>query len=352
MQKLKIVLCGGGTAGHIMPHVALIEELKKVFDEIHYIGSVGGMEKGIMSVIPDVIYHEITCVKFRRSLSPKNLAIPFKLTQGVIQAKKLLNTIKPAVIFSKGGYVSVPVVWAAPKDCKVFVHESDMSMGLANKLCQNRANKILCTFSTLAQKLKKGMHTGTPLRSSIYRGNKQKIFDELKIGRRKVILVMGGSLGAKRINEVLRETLGRLLVKYDIIHITGKGNIDTRYNYPDYHQFEFRTDIPDIYAASDLVVTRSGSNAICELAALKKPMLLIPLPKAESRGDQIQNAQYFFENGLAEVLYQEDLDAERLYESIMNLEKNKQKYITNLQKMPNLDGTRKVLDIITSSIKS
>ena len=350
MQKIKIVLCGGGTAGHIMPHIALIDGLKKIFDEIHYIGSVGGMEKGIMSVMPDVIYHEIKCVKLRRSLSPKNLGIPFKLMQGVFQAKKLLKIINPAVIFSKGGYVSVPVVWAAPKDCKVFIHESDMSMGLANKLCSNRANQVLCTFSALAQKLKKGIHTGTPLRSSIYKGSKEKIFNELNLGRRKVVLVMGGSLGSKKINEVLREILNRLLVKYDIIHITGKGNIDTRYNYADYHQFEFRTDIHDVFAASDIVVTRAGSNAIFELAALKKPMLLIPLPKTQSRGDQIENSQFFSSNGLSEVLLQDDLTASKLYDSIISLDQNKQKYINNMQSMPNPDGTKRVLEIILSAI--
>ena len=352
MQKLKIVLCGGGTAGHIMPHLALIDGLKKIFDEIHYIGSIGGMEKGIMASNPNIIYHEIVCIKLRRSLSVKNLAIPFKLTQGVLQAKKILKSIKPDVIFSKGGYVAVPVVWAANKRCKIFIHESDMSIGLANKLCIKRAEKVLCTFSLLADKLKKGIHTGTPLRQLIYKGNKQKIFNELNLGRRKVILIMGGSLGAKKINEVLRETLSRLILKYDIIHITGKGNIDTRYNYPDYHQFEFRTDIHDIFAASDLVITRAGSNAIFELAALKKPMLVIPLPKAQSRGDQIENAQFFSDNNIAEVLFQEDLTSSKLFDSIMSLEKNKQKYIDNIQKMSDIDGTQKVLDIISSAITS
>lgn len=308
------------------------------------------MEKGIVSVIPDIIYHEINCVKLRRSLSPKNLFIPFKLMQGIFEAKKILKNIKPCVIFSKGGYVSVPVVWAAPKDCKVFIHESDMSMGLANKLCLNRANQVLCTFPALAQKLKKGIHTGTPLRALIYKGNKQKIFEELNLGQRKVVLFMGGSLGSKKINEVLRETLDRLLVKYDIIHITGKGNIDTRYNYADYHQFEFRTDIHDVFAASDTVVTRAGSNAIFELAALKKPMLLIPLSKAESRGDQIENAEFFSSNGLAKVLYQEELTSSNLYDSIMDLEQNKQKYINNMQKMFNPDGTKKVLEIISKAV--
>ena len=350
MQKAKIVLCGGGTAGHIMPHLALIDGLRKIFDEIHYIGSVGGMEKTLMSNVPGVIYHEIICAKLRRSLSLKNLVIPIKLTQGFIQARKLLRKIKPNVIFSKGGYASVPVVWAAPKDCKVFIHESDMSLGLANKICQPKARNVLLTFDNL--NIKKGIYTGMPLRHQIYYGNKQKIFEQYNIGKRKILLVMGGSQGSKMINQTLRQVLDKLILKYDIIHITGKGNLDNRYNNQGYYQLEFCDNIYDIYAASDIVVSRAGSTAISELAALNKPMLLIPLPKKQSRGDQIQNAQYFSEQGIAKVLLQENLTPQSLYDNILSLDENKHQYVQKMQKIKYPDGRLKVLQILSDAIKN
>lgn len=332
-----------------MPHLALIDGLKKIFDEIHYIGSVGGMEKTLMSNVPGVIYHEIVCAKLIRSLSLKNLAIPFKLTQGFFQARKLMKEIDPDVIFSKGGYASVPVVWAAPKKTKIFIHESDMSLGLGNRLCLPKADKVLLTFEN--PKIKKGVYTGMPLRSQIYYGNEQKIFGQLNIGQRKVLLVMGGSLGSKKINEVLRQTLDKLILKYDIIHITGKGNIDSRYNYKGYHQLEFCSNINDIYAASDIVVSRAGSTAINELLALKKPMLLIPLPKTQSRGDQIQNAKYFSDLGVAKMLLQEDLTPQSLYENIIDLDNNRLKYIQKMQSVKYADGRQRVLEILSEALK-
>ncbi|HEY8419630.1 MAG TPA: UDP-N-acetylglucosamine--N-acetylmuramyl-(pentapeptide) pyrophosphoryl-undecaprenol N-acetylglucosamine transferase [Clostridia bacterium] len=350
MRKTKIVLCGGGTAGHIMPHLALIDGLKKYFDEIHYIGVVGGMEKKLIGNARDVIYHEIVSAKLIRALTLKNLAIPFKLTQGFIQARKLLKEINPDVIFSKGGYASIPVVWAAPRGCKVFIHESDMSLGLANKICLSRADKVLLTFENA--KIKKGIYTGMPLRPQIYYGNKQKIFDKYNIGQRKVLLVMGGSLGAKKINEVLRQTLDKLTLRYDIIHITGKGNIDSRYNYQGYFQIEFCDNIHDVYAASDLVVSRAGSTAINELLALKKPMLLIPLPKDQSRGDQIQNAEYFKKLGLAKVLLQEDLTPQTLYESVIYLDAYKSQFVQKMQSIKYPDGRLKTLEILANAIKN
>lgn len=332
-----------------MPHLALIDGLKEIFGEIHYIGSVDGMEKSLIANLDDVFYHEIVCAKLRRSLSPKNLAIPFKLAQGIFQARKLMKKIKPDVIFSKGGYAAVPVVWAAPKNCKVFIHESDMSLGLANRLCLPKADKVFLTFDNL--KLKKGIYTGMPLRTQLYKGNKQKIFDQLKIGRRKVLLVMGGSQGSKKINDALRQIIDKLIIKYDVIHITGKGNLDGRYNYSGYHQLEFCQNINDIYAASDIVVSRAGSTAISEFIALKKPALLIPLSKKQSRGDQIQNAKYFCEQGLAKMLLQEDLTPQSLYDNIVSLEADRQRYIQNMQNVKYPDGRIKILKILSSAIK-
>ncbi|HEY8443742.1 MAG TPA: UDP-N-acetylglucosamine--N-acetylmuramyl-(pentapeptide) pyrophosphoryl-undecaprenol N-acetylglucosamine transferase [Clostridia bacterium] len=350
MRKTKIVLCGGGTAGHIMPHLALLDGLKKFFDEIHYIGCVGGMEKNLMANQRGVIYHEIVSAKLIRALSLKNLAIPFKLAQGYFQARKLLKEIKPDVIFSKGGYAAVPVVWAAPKGCKVFIHESDMSLGLANKICLPKADKALLTFENPA--VKKGVYTGMPLRKQIYFGDKNKILNKFNIGNRKVLLVMGGSLGSKKINETLRQILDKLIPRYEIIHITGKGNIDEKYNFKGYHQIEFCGDIHDVYAASDLVVSRAGSTAINELLALKKPMLLIPLPKDQSRGDQIQNAEHFKRLGVAKVLSQEDLTPQTLYDNIIALDNEKSKYFQKMNAIRYPDGRDKVLQILSEAIKN
>lgn len=348
---LKIVLCGGGSAGHIMPHLALIDGLKKIFDEIHYIGSRGGIEKDIISPNIEIFYHEITCAKLRRKLSLKNFLIPINLAKGIFETRKLLKKIKPDIIFSKGGYVSVPVIFGANKHCPIFIHESDMSLGLANKLCVRKADKILTAFEATANKYKKGVHTGIPLRPDIYSGNREKIFKELGIGHRPVLVIMGGSLGSQKINEVLRASLNRLLIKFDIIHLTGKGNIDTRYNNPNYFQFEFRMDIKDIFAAADIIVSRAGSTTIFELAALKKPMLLIPLPKDESRGDQILNAKYFEERKYSNVLMQENLTATKLIDAITYVYNNKNIYINNLKNLNDIDGTQKILDLICEKIR-
>jgi len=341
---LKIVLTGGGTAGHVMPHLALMDSLKTKFSKIYFIGSRFGIEKQIIQKAK-IPYYGITTVKYSRNFTFKNLAIPFKLLKGKSEAKKVLKKLAPDIIFSKGGFVSVPVVLAA-KSLKipVVLHESDFSMGLANKICAKFCKKVLTTFENTAKTVKdnKGVFCGAPIRQKLYQGSKTKCKEQLNINSNlPVLLVMGGSSGARAINEVLRQSLENLK-NYNIIHIAGKGNLNASIKNTNYFQLEFCDNIEDFFAAADLIVSRAGSNAIYEFLALKKPALLIPLPKTASRGDQILNARYFFKKGFSLVLEQENLTVQSLTEEISNLEKQKHVLIFNMEKAENKDGTEKI----------
>lgn len=347
----KIVLTGGGTAGHVMPHIALLPYLKNSFDEIHYIGSYDGIERRIISRYNSIIYHGIDCAKLVRSFTLKNLTIPVHLINGYAEARKILAEIKPDVLFSKGGYVSVPPVLAAPKSCPVIIHESDFTVGMANRISIKKASLVLTAFSSTASKIKKAEHVGCPIRQELYSGDKSKVLREFSLsGHKPILLAMGGSLGAKAINDALRAALPRLLSIFDIIHITGKGHINASYNYPNYIQIEFRPELADFLAAADVVVSRAGAGAIFELAATKKPMLLIPLPKGASRGDQIQNARYFELKGMANVLPQENITSDTLVQSILTTYHSKDKLLTAISQERTLDGTKLILDKILSFV--
>ncbi len=310
----KIVFCGGGTAGHVMPNIALIEKLKDKA-EIHYIGG-NGIEKDIIKKYPFITYHEIRTTKLIRKLTLKNLCIPFQLISAINNAKKVLKDIKPDVIFSKGGFVSVPVVLAHGK-IPVLGHESDYSMGLANKLIYPRCKTMFFSFKSTATKYnKKGVYSGTPIRQEIFNGNKTKLLNGLKINNGfKNILVVGGSTGAKAINDVVVENLDELTKKYNIFHITGK-NKGKKISHKNYYQFDYVNNMGDFLSASDLIISRAGSNAIFEFLALKKKMILIPLPLDQSRGDQILNAKHFEQNNWAKVILQENLNKDTLLNTI------------------------------------
>lgn len=347
---MKIVLTGGGTAGHVMPHLALLENLKTKFDEIYYIGSFLGIEKDIIKkqTIP---YYGITTVKLKRKFDLSNLAIPFKLLKGIFQAKKTLKKLMPDIVFSKGGFVSVPVVMAAKKlKIPVVLHESDITVGLANKICTRYCVKVLTTFESTAKTIKKnkGVFTGAPIRPKLYKGERERGLRSLNFGSLKpVLLVVGGSSGAVKINEILRKSLSRL-DKYNIVHITGKGNLVKELESSSYRQIEFSENIEDIFAAADLVISRAGSNAITEFLAIKKPMLLIPLPKGTSRGDQVLNSEYFKNKGYCLILQQADLTLQNLTDKINELERKKQILKYNMDNAKNTDGTKKIfLEIIS-----
>ncbi len=344
-----IVLCGGGTAGHIMPHIALLPELKKHFDKIYYIGT-NGMEKEIISRT-GIEFYEIDTPKFDRKLSLKTLTIPFKLFKSISKTKKILKKINPSIIFSKGGYVSIPVAIAGKKlKIPVVSHESDLSMGLANKIIYRYADAMCTAFEKTAQGKKKCIVTGIPIRDELKFGDKQKIFKLFEHDETlPTVLFIGGSLGAKAINDVVEKNLEKLTKKYNIIHIVGKNGKE--YKKQNYLSVKFVDNIGDYFASADVCVSRSGANSIFELITLLKPVLLIPLPKGTSRGDQVENAKLLQEKGLAYMLLQENLNCQTLIDSIDNVFKNKDELIKNLGKQNIYNATEKIVDILVKTAK-
>lgn len=349
-----IVLCGGGTAGHVMPNIALLKHLKKHFKNIYYIGSYNGIEKEIISEQKDIKYFGITAVKLIRGLNLKNLAIPFKLIKGYTEAKQILKELNPDIIFSKGGYVSVPVTFAAKAlHIPVVAHESDFNLGLANKLILKTCTKMCCSFEETAKTLKnKGVFTLSPVRESLFLGNANNAKEKCGFNNSKqTILVIGGSLGAKAINQAMFEIANEITKNYNVIHIFGKGNLNKNIKIKNYYQIEFTPNIEDYFALADLVVSRAGSNAINEFLVLNKPMLLIPLPKGNSRGDQILNAQNFTEKGFALTLNQENLTPKTLLEYINKLKSESNKIKQNQLKFKGKNGTENILKVILNSVK-
>ena len=293
----KIVLTGGGTAGHVTPNIALIPTLQEAGYEVHYIGSYEGIEKTLISEM-GIPYYGISSGKLRRYLSAKNFTDPFRVIKGFSQAKQLMKEIQPDIVFSKGGFVTVPVVKAAAsRNIPVIIHESDMTPGLANKLCNKHAMKVCCNFPETVELFPKGkaMLTGSPIRKELTTGDRASGLNLCNFTTDKpVIMIIGGSLGAQRINEAVRSILPKLLEGYQIIHVCGKGKMDeSLIGTKGYSQFEYvKDDLKHLFAAADIVISRAGANVICELLALKKPALLIPLSAKASRGDQILNAVY------------------------------------------------------------
>jgi len=340
--KKSIVFTGGGTAGHVMPNIAIYEKVKKVFDNVYYIGTENGIEHEIIKQYRQIRYYSIDAVKFVRKLTLKNLLIPLKLINSIKHCKKILKDIKPAVVFSKGGFVAVPVVIAAASlGIPVVAHESDSSIGLANKIIYKKCNKMFFSFSEAMRGYeKKGVYSGSPVREEFLKSSKGVISVPLN-KLLKTILIVGGSLGAKAINECIISSLDKLQ-DYNIINIVGKGNVRNDILYPNYHQLEFVNNISDYYKQADIVISRAGSNVIFELLALKKPMILIPLPKTISRGDQIVNARIFKNKGYAVTLNQENLTTDLLLSNIKNLIKEKEKYISNMSNSKEVYGVETI----------
>ena len=354
MEK-KIILTGGGSAGHVTPNLALLPQLLAEGIEVHYIGTADGIERTILSERKDVTYHIISSGKLRRYFSWKNFTDPFRVMRGLFQARRVMREVKPAAVFSKGGFVSVPVVIAAHgKHIPVVTHESDYTPGLANKINAKFADKICVTFEdTLAHVGAKGVHTGTPIRPELYQGDKERGLAFLGFNDKKpVLLIMGGSLGASVVNDAVRAALPKLLISYDIVHLCGKGKVEERLNQPGYRQFEYvNEELPDVLAATDVVVSRAGANAVFEFLALSKPALLIPLPRSASRGDQIINAGYFARKGFAMVLEQESLTPETLLDAVNDLYDRRLSFIATMSAEPLADGTDEVLAVIRNAMK-
>ena len=354
MEK-KIILTGGGSAGHVTPNLALLPQLQAEGIEVHYIGTADGIERTIVSERSDITYHVISSGKLRRYFSWKNFTDPFRVLRGMFQARRIMREVKPAAVFSKGGFVSVPVVIAAHgKHIPVVTHESDYTPGLANKINAKFADKICVTFEdTLSHVGAKGVHTGTPIRPELYEGDKERGLSFLGFDDKKpILLVMGGSLGAAAVNDAVRAALPKLLASYDIVHLCGKGKLEESLAQPGYRQFEYvNEELPDVFAATDIVVSRAGANAVFEFLALSKPALLIPLPRSASRGDQILNAGYFARKGFAMVLEQESLTPETLLDAVNDLYDRRLSFIATMSAEPLADGTDEVLAVIRSAME-
>ena len=353
----KIVLTGGGTAGHVTPNIALLPKLKENGFEISYIGSYTGMEKQLIEE-QGIPYYGISSGKLRRYFDIKNFSDPFKVLKGFGQAVGLLRKLKPDVVFSKGGFVSVPVVLAARfLHIPAIIHESDLTPGLANKIAIPAAYKVCCNFPETIPYLPEGkaVLSGSPIRQELLTGNRLSALTLCNFtAEMPVILAVGGSSGSKVLNNALRAVLPKLLKNYQVIHLCGKGNLDASLgSTTGYAQFEYaKSELRDMFALADIVISRAGANSICELLALRKPNILIPLSANASRGDQILNARSFEKQGFSYVLEEENLTSDTLLDAIKQVETNKQVYIDAMAKSKQLDSIDTVIGLINEAAAS
>ena len=348
-----IVLTGGGTAGHVTLNISLQDELKKYFKKIVYIASKTGIENELVKSRTNYSIFQIDAVKFERKKILKNFSIPFKLSAAIKEAKKILINEKPSVVFSKGGYVGLPVVIAASKlKIPVVCHESDLTMGLANKLAKRYANIICTNFEDTAKKNgSKCTHTGMPIKISPL--GKSEAKQKLKINTTKpVLLVTGGSLGSVAINNFIFENINELTKKYFVLHLTGKGNMNKNLTQKDYMQIEFSNDMQTIFKASDFAISRAGANTIFELLSNKILTVFVPLPAGASRGDQIENAKYLENLNLSNSIYQNDLDLKKVQNALDFLKNNAQNIKNNIKNANFSDGTKKIMSIILENKNS
>lgn len=347
----KIVLTGGGTAGHVTPNLALLPALQEAGYEITYMGSYDGIEKRLIGDF-NIPYVGISTGKFRRYLDVKNLTDPFRVIKGFSEARKFLKQYRPDVVFSKGGFVSVPVVRAASSlGIPCVIHESDMTPGLANKLCIPAAKKVCCNFPETLKLLPadKAVLTGSPIRAELSQGNKLAGLNLCGFSANKpVIMVIGGSLGAANVNKAVRTALPQLLQDFQVVHLCGKDKIDNLLlNTPGYKQFEYiKTELKDLFAMADIVVSRAGANAICELLALKKPNILIPLPASSSRGDQLLNAASFEAQGFSMVINEDDLTTDLLVARVQELYFTRQSYRDAMNRSGQMDSIKTILRLL------
>ena len=345
---MRIVLTGGGSAGHVTPNIALIPALTRRGYDVHYIGSHAGIERALLSHC-EIPYYGISSGKMRRYADVKNVTDLYRIAKGLIEAAGLLRRIKPNIVFSKGGFVVVPVAVAAHfLGIPLVIHESDITPGLATRLVMPFAKAVCTSFPETLELLskEKGILTGSPLRASLWDGNAGEGlrlcgFDSLP--NRPVVLIMGGSLGSVAINRCIFELLPKLINKFHIIHLCGKGNVK-EHSRPGYAPFEYaQEEMPHLLAAADIVISRAGANTIFELLALRKPNLLIPLSKAASRGDQILNAASFEKQGYSMVLQEEEMTAESLYNAIIELYAARDKFAKQMDSGKANEGVEKVM---------
>ncbi|MBC5658664.1 undecaprenyldiphospho-muramoylpentapeptide beta-N-acetylglucosaminyltransferase [Anaerosacchariphilus sp. NSJ-68] len=353
----RILLTGGGTAGHVTPNIALLPRLRELGYDISYMGSYEGIERRLIEEL-QIPYYGISSGKLRRYFDPKNFTDPFKVLKGCMEARRIIRKLQPDVVFSKGGFVSVPVVLAAAHyKIPVILHESDMTPGLANRICIPSARKVCCNFPETLSHLpkQKAVLTGSPIRQELLTGDAVKAlrFTGLTPDR-PVLLVMGGSLGATAVNEAVRSILPRLLKEFQVIHLCGKGKVDPSLSaLSGYVQYEYIQDeLKDLFALSDIVISRAGANAICELLALRKPNLLIPLSAAASRGDQILNARSFERQGFSLVMEEEAVTPEALLAAVHQLYENRTSFTDAMAASQQTDAIETITGLIEEAVKA
>ena len=347
----KIVLTGGGSAGHVTPNIALLPSLREAGYEITYMGSYDGIERRLVEDF-GLPYVGIATGKFRRYLDLQNLTDPFRVIKGFGEARRFLKKYHPDVVFSKGGFVAVPVVRAAASlGIPCIIHESDMTPGLANKICIPVARKVCCNFPETLKLLPgdKAVLTGSPIRAELAQGNKLAGLDMCGFNANTpVVMVIGGSLGAANVNKAVRAALPSLLGDFQVVHLCGKDKVDNLLlNTPGYRQFEYvKAELKDLFAMADVVLSRAGANAICELLALKKPNILIPLPASSSRGDQLLNARSFEAQGFSIVIGEDDLTTELLVDKVHELYFSRQTFRDAMNDSGQMDSIRTILRLI------
>lgn len=346
-----IILTGGGTAGHVTPNIAMIPRLREMGYRISYIGSYDGIEKKLIEEL-GIPYYGISSGKLRRYFDLKNFTDPFRVLKGFHEAHRLIKQLKPNIVFSKGGFVTVPVVIAAKRNhVPAIIHESDMTSGLANKICIPFATRVCCNFPETLLQLPEGkaVVTGTPIRQELLSGSPDKALSFTGLTADKpTLMIIGGSLGAAAINDAIRRILPELLQKFQVVHLCGRGKLDeSKKEMAGYVQYEYiEQELPDLFALADMVVSRAGANAICELQALKKPHLLIPLSAKASRGDQILNARSFEKQGFSMVLEEDKLTDAILLKAILTLYQNRDTYIRAMENAPQKNSLQIILDLI------
>ena len=351
----KIVLTGGGSAGHVTPNIALLPSLREAGYEITYMGSYDGIERRLVEDF-GLPYVGIATGKFRRYLDLQNLTDPFRVIKGFGEARRFLKKYHPDVVFSKGGFVAVPVVRAAASlGIPCIIHESDMTPGLANKICIPVARKVCCNFPETLKLLPgdKAVLTGSPIRAELAQGNKLAGLDMCGFNANTpVVMVMGGSLGAANVNKAVRAALPSLLGDFQVVHLCGKDKVDNLLlNTPGYRQFEYvKAELKDLFAMADVVISRAGANAICELLALKKPNILIPLPASSSRGDQLLNARSFEAQGFSIVIGEDDLTTELLVDKVHELYFSRQTFRDAMNDSGQMDSIRTILRLIEECV--
>ena len=352
----RIILTGGGTAGHVTPNLALIPRLQAAGWEIHYVGTENGIEKRLVEKVPGVYYHAVASGKLRRYFDLKNFTDPFRVIKGAAQAAALVHKLHPDVVFSKGGFVSVPVVYGAQVNgVPLGIHESYMSPGLANRLSTPFARIVLCAFPETAEHAgRKARYAGLPIRPEIFSGSRE---EGLRLfgfqPDMPVMMVVGGSSGAVAINKAVREALPRLTESFQVLHICGAGHLSEPHEgTAHYCQREYLSEeLPHAYQMADVIVSRAGANALCELLALRKPALLIPYPKTASRGDQLANAAAFEKRGLCRVLKQEDLTADALCERVVETYRDRGMLIERMEHEALPDGLENAIKAIEEAAK-